>query len=117
MLLTCKKGALENDKRKDVAKEMFMLLNVFDENKSWHLDENIKKASNPSSVVKDDDAFKESNLLHGINGLFYGNLDGMEVCVGSRVAWHLAVLGNEVDMHTGKYKISLFKASYLLYSQ
>ena len=104
MLLTCKKGALDaSNKRKDVAKEMFMLLNVFDENKSWHLDENIKnRTGKPSSVVKDDDAFKESNLLHGINGLFYGNLEGMEVCVGSKVAWHLAVLGNEVDMHTGQ---------------
>ena len=106
ILLTCKKGALDgSNKRKDVSKEMFMLLNVFDENKSWHIDENIRsKTGNPSSVKKDDDAFKESNLLHSINGLFYGNLEGLDVCVGTKVAWNIAVLGNEVDMHTGQLK-------------
>lgn len=79
------------------------MLNVFDENKSWYLDENIKN-NNLTKVNKEDDGFKESNLLHSINGLFYGNLNGMEVCVGDKLAWHLAVLGNEVDMHTGMFR-------------
>ena len=105
MLLTCKKGSLDaSDKRKDVEKEIFLLFNVFDENKSWFLDENIqKRTSSPKSVNKEDDRFMESNLLHSINGLFYGNLMGLEFCLADKVALHMAVLGNEVDMHTSMF--------------
>ena len=103
ILLTCKKGALDsNDKLKYVDKEKFVLLSVFDENKSWYLDENLyRNELSPFSVDKEDADFQESNLMHSINGLFYGNLQGLDVCVGEKVAWYMAVLGNEVDMHTG----------------
>ena len=103
MLLTCKRGALdEHDNRADVDDELFVFLTVFDENKSWYIDDNLRlNKNNPASFDKEDGAFQESNLLHSINGKFYGNLQGLDVCVGDRVVWYMAVLGNEVDMHTG----------------
>ena len=103
MLLTCKKGILDaQGNRKDVDKDFFLFFNVLDENKSWYLDENLKKnGDDPAKVNKADDAFKESNLMHSVNGRIYANLKGLDVCVGDRISWHLSGLGNEVDIHTG----------------
>ena len=42
---------------------------------------------------------KEGNLMHGINGYLYGNLPGLDMCLGDNVSWHLIGYGNEVDMH------------------
>ncbi len=46
------------------------------------------------------DAQREGNLKHAINGLFFGNLPGIEMRQGQRVRWYLIGLGTEVDMHT-----------------
>eukprot|EP00794_Sanderia_malayensis_P014203 gene14203-15685_t len=101
ILLTCKKGSLDaHGNRKDVNKEFYVLASVFDENKSWYLDDNlIQNNIQPLSVNKEDDGFKESNLMHAMNGIFYGNLQGLDVCLGDKVVWYVANLGNEVDMH------------------
>ena len=104
-MLICKKGTFKSDglTRVDVEKEMFLLQNVFDENKSWYLDENLRlNGIDPSTINKEDEAFAESNLMHVVNGRFFGNLDGLSVCYGEKIAWYLGALGNEVDMHTGK---------------
>jgi FtsP/CotA-like multicopper oxidase with cupredoxin domain len=46
------------------------------------------------------EAEQEANLKHAINGLFFGNLPGIEMRQGQRVRWYLIGLGTEVDMHT-----------------
>ena len=104
MIETCKKGFLNEDgSRNDVTKEFYLLFHVIDENKSWYLDRSLKRSGiDPSKVNKEDDDFKESNLMHSINGRVFGNLDGFNVCQGDKVVWHLSVLGSEVDMHSSK---------------
>ena len=104
MIETCKSGILNDDgSRNDVQKEFYLLFNVVDENKSWYLDENLKSSGiEAKKINKEDEDFKESNLLHAINGRIYGNLDSFEVCHGDKVAWHFSVLGSEVDMHTSE---------------
>lgn len=38
---------------------------VFDENKSWYIEDNIKDyCSNPASVKRDDPKFYNSNIMH-----------------------------------------------------
>lgn len=38
---------------------------VFDENKSWYIEDNIKDyCSNPASVKRDDAKFYNSNIMH-----------------------------------------------------
>lgn len=38
---------------------------VFDENKSWYLEDNIKEyCSNPATVKRDDPKFYNSNIMH-----------------------------------------------------
>ena len=104
--MTCKKGILDDSgKRKDVDKDFFALFSVIDENLSWLLDENIDRyCDNPAEAkkMKEDDSFKEANKMHSINGYFYGNLPGLDFCLGDKLSWHLFGIGTEVDIHTGR---------------
>ena len=105
IMLTCKSGALEGGKTRGVDKEFLALFSVLDENDSWLLDKNINYyCSEPQGVNKEDEDFMESNKMHAINGYFYGNLPDLEMCLGDTVNWHLAGIGNEVDLHTGKIR-------------
>ncbi|XP_067410122.1 ceruloplasmin [Emydura macquarii macquarii] len=100
-LLVCRKGTLlRSGKQKNVDKEFFLLVTVFDENLSWYLDDNIETfLINPNDIDKEDEDFQESNKMHSINGYMYGNQPGLEMCKGNTVSWHLIGLGSEVDIH------------------
>ncbi|XP_014810786.1 PREDICTED: hephaestin isoform X3 [Calidris pugnax] len=100
-LLICKPGTLdENNKQKGIDKEFYLLFSVFDENLSWYLNANIKYyLRTEESSVEKDDGFKESNRMHAINGLMFGNLPVLKVCEGDNVSWHLLGLGSEADVH------------------
>ncbi|KAL4630784.1 ceruloplasmin [Arapaima gigas] len=100
-LLICKRKTLKDGKQKNVDKELHLLATVFDENLSWYLDDNIKQfAKSPKTVNKDDEDFQESNKMHSINGIMYGNLKGLSMCKSDKVSWHLTGLGSEVDIHS-----------------
>ncbi|XP_053931226.1 hephaestin isoform X3 [Cuculus canorus] len=100
-LVICKPGTLDdNNKQKGIDKEFYLLFSVFDENLSWYLNANIKYYLRmEESAVKKDDGFEESNRMHAINGLMFGNLLGLNVCEGDNVSWHLLGLGSEADVH------------------
>lgn len=109
-MLICKEKALdENGKQKSVDKEFFLLFSVTDENESWYIEKNIETfASKPKEIDREDEDFKESNLMHGINGYLYGNLPGLNMCAGDNVQWHLMSVGNEVDLHTAFFHGNAF---------
>lgn len=45
--------------------EQHAMFAVFDENKSWYIEDNIKDyCSNPASVRRDDLKFYNSNIMH-----------------------------------------------------
>ncbi|XP_026138757.1 hephaestin-like protein 1 isoform X1 [Carassius auratus] len=104
-LLICKQGSL--DKRSDVEKDFILMFSVVDENLSWYLEDNIDTCSDSVSTKKlEDDLdedFRQSNLMHSINGYVYGNLPELKVCVGRPVSWHLFSIGNEVDIHSAYF--------------
>uniref|UniRef100_A0A8C1KWX7 ferroxidase n=1 Tax=Cyprinus carpio TaxID=7962 RepID=A0A8C1KWX7_CYPCA len=102
-LLTCKKG-----KRSDVDEDFILMFSVVDENLSWYLEENIKMFCSDQDATNQlknnaDEEFRESNLMHSINGYVYGNLPELKVCVGRSVSWHLFGIGNEVDIHSAYF--------------
>lgn len=101
-MIICKKGTFVNNKHKDIDKDFVLMFTVLDENYSWLLDKNIKENC-PGFSKKDDEDFMESNKMHAINGYFYGNLPGLDMCEGDRIDWHLFGMGSEVDIHTGKW--------------
>ncbi len=83
---------------RDVDREFATLFNVFDENASLYLDANLARCG--ESCNPDDEDFQESNLMHGINGLVYGNNQGYVMHKGERVRWYILGMGSEVDLHT-----------------
>uniref|UniRef100_A0A4W3I8S3 Ceruloplasmin n=1 Tax=Callorhinchus milii TaxID=7868 RepID=A0A4W3I8S3_CALMI len=100
-LLICKPNTLDKKgKQKNVDKEMYMLVTVFDENQSWYLEENIQMfTGRPRAVDKEDEDFQESNKMHAINGYLFGNQPGLKMCKGDLVSWHMFGIGSEVDIH------------------
>jgi hypothetical protein len=90
----------DGSKVKNVDHEYPIYFSVVDENLSWYVDKNIKEfATMPGTVDKDDEDFKESNKMNGINGRIYGNLEGLRMAKGQKINWYLLSLGTEVDMH------------------
>lgn len=43
---------------------------------------------------------QESNMIHTINGFFFGNLRGLTMQEDQKVRWYVIGLGTEVDLHT-----------------
>ncbi|CAH1245135.1 HEPHL1 [Branchiostoma lanceolatum] len=104
-IVTCKPGYLGSDgKQKGVDKDFVLNFGILDENNSWYIDETIGRylsvTEAEAEALKEDEDFQESNLMHGINGYLYGNLPGLDMCVGENVTWHLVGRGGEVDIHT-----------------
>ncbi len=82
----------------NVDREFISMFNVFDENISHYLDANLSRC--PETCDPDDEDFQESNMMHGMNGLVYGNNQGYVMQKGERVRWHIIGMGSEVDLHT-----------------
>ena len=100
-IIISRKGTLQtNGKLKGVDREFIVLFTVFDENKSYYLDKNIAAFAPEAKALKKDESFKESNLMHSMNGYVYDNLIGLNMKVGENVRWYQLALGTEVDMHT-----------------
>ncbi|KAG5186631.1 Cupredoxin [Tribonema minus] len=88
----------------DVDREFVILFQVTNENDSHYLDVNCAKfGCNPALVNADPAGFAESNLMHNINGRFFGNLNGLDMYVGERIRWFVAAFGTEVDLHTAHF--------------
>ncbi|XP_077015484.1 ceruloplasmin-like [Tamandua tetradactyla] len=100
-LLVCRNGSLgEDGKQKGIDKEFYLLATIFDENKSHLLDENIRTfTTEPENVNKEDTEFQNSNRMYSLNGYMYGNLPGLDLCLGDNVSWHVLSVGSEKDLH------------------
>lgn len=87
-----------------MGKEFVLLFTVMDENKSWLLDRNIKRfCSDPEGAMKlkQNGAFVKSNKMYAINGRVFGNLEGLDMCLGDKISWHLFGIGTDYDIHAG----------------
>ena len=98
MIITRRGMARRDGRPRDVDREFITLYNVFDENASLYLDANLEKC-NPVCDPEDPDV-EEGNLMHGMNGLLWGNNVGYNVRRWERVRWHIIGMGTEVDLHT-----------------
>ena len=102
-IIVTKRGMARADLRpRDVDREIITLWKIFDESKSWYIEEDTKKAGGDLEKLKKNEEFKESNKKHAVNGYIFGNipLETMQMKVGERVRWYTVALGNEVDLHT-----------------
>ncbi|XP_033474022.2 coagulation factor V [Epinephelus lanceolatus] len=74
-------------------KEQHAMLAVFDENKSWYLDDNIRQYCDRSKVNKADPNFYKSNVMHTINGYVFESGPLLGFCNGEVATWHVSSVG------------------------
>lgn len=98
IIITKKNMARSDGSPKNVDREFVTLFNVFDENASLYLDTNLKKCD-PICDPENPD-IEEGNLMHGMNGLVWGDNVGYSTAKGERVRWYIIGMGTEVDLHT-----------------
>ncbi|KAJ8004695.1 hypothetical protein DPEC_G00138980 [Dallia pectoralis] len=103
-LLICKRQSLSTKNVQIKAdKEQHAMFAVFDENKSWYLDDNIASYSEPSKVLKEDPGFYESNIMHTINGYVYESGPQLGFCNGEIVTWHISSIGAHNHIQTATF--------------
>ncbi|XP_072541306.1 coagulation factor V [Salminus brasiliensis] len=104
-LLICKSQSLNTRNvqlRSD--KEQHAMFAVFDENKSWYLDENINTyCGDPKRVKKVDPEFHRSNVMHTINGYVYESGQVLGFCNGEIVTWHVSSVGEQDGIQTATF--------------
>ncbi|XP_010183905.1 PREDICTED: coagulation factor V-like [Mesitornis unicolor] len=125
-LLICKSEALtQKGVQKKADGEQQAMFAVFDENKSWYIEDNIKDyCSNPASVKRDDPKFYNSNIMHTINGFVSDSSEILGFCQDSVVQWHFSSVGTHDEvvsvrlsghsfLYQGKYEdvLNLFPMS------
>uniref|UniRef100_A0A669QYX7 ferroxidase n=1 Tax=Phasianus colchicus TaxID=9054 RepID=A0A669QYX7_PHACC len=125
-LLICKSEALsQKGVQKKADGEQHAMFAVFDENKSWYIEDNIKEyCSNPASVRRDDLKFYNSNIMHTINGYVSDRNEILGFCQDNVVQWHFSSVGTQDEivsirlsghafLYRGKYEdvLNLFPMS------
>uniref|UniRef100_A0A6Q2XRZ2 F5/8 type C domain-containing protein n=1 Tax=Esox lucius TaxID=8010 RepID=A0A6Q2XRZ2_ESOLU len=86
-----------------ICKKQHAMFAVFDENKSWYLDENIASYSEPGKAKKDDPDFHKSNIMHTINGYVYESGQPLGFCNGEIVTWHVSSIGAHDYIQTATF--------------
>lgn len=104
MIITARGRTRPDGTPTDVDREFVTLFNIFDENRSWFFDVNLKTYLGPTNRVDTNDLlFIESNMKHTINGLIFANVPMMTMKQGERVRWYLLGMGSELDLHTAHW--------------
>lgn len=83
-------------------RQFISVLMVSNENNSPLIYQSLGLSTQTVSSLADPD-FVESNVMHGINGYLYCDGPAYRMRQGEDVYWHVAGLGNTVDIHTGTY--------------
>ncbi|XP_057403185.1 coagulation factor V isoform X2 [Balaenoptera acutorostrata] len=102
LLLICKSRSLDKrgiQRAADI--EQQAMFAVFDENKSWYIEDNIYKfCENPEKVKRDDPKFYESNIMSTINGYVPESIPTLGFCFDDTVQWHFCSMGTQNDILT-----------------
>nr|XP_055033767.1 coagulation factor VIII [Misgurnus anguillicaudatus] len=96
-LIICKYQSLKRGRAVHSDKVRKLLFAVFDENKSWFFEENLKKNSeDPQKINRIDPNFYNSNVMHTVNGFMFNHLQ-LSLCIGDVILWHVASIGIQND--------------------
>jgi hephaestin len=98
LIVTARGKARADGSPADVDREIVAAFMEFDENNSWHFDDNIRTYGVKGTKVKLMDNFADpiyiANLKETINGFIYGNTPPMVMRTGERVRWYLFATTN-----------------------
>ncbi|XP_063070058.1 coagulation factor V [Engraulis encrasicolus] len=101
-LLICKGQSLnQRNVQMKADKEQHAMFAIFDENKSWYLDENIQdRCTDPARVRKDAPDFYASNIMHTINGYMFESGQVLGFCNDEIATWHVSSIGEQSRIQT-----------------
>ncbi|XP_076011480.1 coagulation factor V isoform X1 [Genypterus blacodes] len=103
-LLICRSESLNvRNVQLKADKEQHAMFAVFDENKSWYLDDNIRQYTDASSVTKADPSFYKSNVMHTVNGYMFDSGQVLGFCYGEIVTWHVSSIGAQDYIQTATF--------------
>ncbi|XP_033829650.1 coagulation factor VIII [Periophthalmus magnuspinnatus] len=100
-LVICKPGVLQSGlKGEQNVQEFALLFHLFDETKSWYLEENLQKyCVPPCQASREEPWFHTSNCFAAINGYVAETLPGLLVAQHQLVRWHLLNVGSDGEYH------------------
>uniref|UniRef100_A0A3B5Q450 Coagulation factor V n=1 Tax=Xiphophorus maculatus TaxID=8083 RepID=A0A3B5Q450_XIPMA len=103
-MLICKSQSLDvRNVQLRADKEQHAVFSVFDENKSWYLEENIRRCYDQSKVNKADPDFYKSNVMHTINGYVFESGPDLGFCYGEVPTWHVSSIGAQDYIQTATF--------------
>uniref|UniRef100_A0A671Y3U2 ferroxidase n=1 Tax=Sparus aurata TaxID=8175 RepID=A0A671Y3U2_SPAAU len=103
-ILICKSQSLNvRNVQLKADKEQHAMFTVFDENKSWYLDDNIRQYCDRSRVNKADPDFYKSNVMHTINGYAFESGPLLGFCNGEVATWHVSSIGAQDYIQTATF--------------
>ena len=110
IIVTDPKRARPDGTPADVDREMAALFLIFNEGgldaeslehlAGTNTAQSLNKLVGTAAAAQNPAALKEASERHTINGLIYGNLQGLDMNEGERVRWYLFGLGSESDFHS-----------------
>uniref|UniRef100_A0A672VA33 Coagulation factor VIII n=1 Tax=Strigops habroptila TaxID=2489341 RepID=A0A672VA33_STRHB len=109
-LLICFKKSMDQ-RGNQVDGTRFVLFSVFDENRSWYLEENIRRfCTDAAHVDIQDPQFYASNVMHSesINGFVFDNLE-LKLCLHEVVYWYVLSVGAQTDFLSIFFSGNTFK--------
>ncbi|XP_069492582.1 coagulation factor V [Ambystoma mexicanum] len=90
--------------------EQHVVFSVFDENKSWYMEENMRRFSK-DSLKQDESKFYNSNVMYTINGYAPEAMQPLGFCHDEIIRWHISAMGAQDDIlavhvfgHSFRYK-------------
>uniref|UniRef100_A0A8C9ELG6 ferroxidase n=1 Tax=Pavo cristatus TaxID=9049 RepID=A0A8C9ELG6_PAVCR len=109
-LLICFKKSMDQRGNQIMSDDMrLVLFSVFDENRSWYLEENIRRfCTDAAHVDKQDPQFYASNVMHTINGFVFDNLQ-LQLCLHEVVYWYVLSVGAQTDFLSVFFSGNTFK--------
>ncbi|KAM4730956.1 coagulation factor V [Anableps anableps] len=103
-ILICKSYSLDvRNVQLRADKEQHAVFSVFDENKSWYLDDNIRRYCDRSKVNKANPDFYKSNIMHTINGYAFESGPDLGFCNGEVATWHVSSIGAQDYIQTATF--------------
>ncbi|XP_076602278.1 coagulation factor V [Chaetodon auriga] len=103
-ILICKSQSLNvRNVQLKADKEQHAMFAVFDENKSWYLEHNIRQYCDRSKVNKEDPDFYKSNVMHTINGYVFESGPLLGFCNGEVATWHVSSIGAQNYIQTATF--------------
>ncbi|XP_035181806.1 coagulation factor VIII [Oxyura jamaicensis] len=109
-LLICFKKSMDQRGNQIMSDETRpVLFSVFDENRSWYLEENIRRfCTDAAHVDTQDPQFYASNVMHTINGFVFDNLQ-LNLCLHEVVYWYVLSVGAQTDFLSVFFSGNTFK--------